>query len=197
MRHLFGYLMKFQQGRIVLNSGDCDNSSFQITEYDNWIDFFWCNWRITSWHAYAFWKGNKVWTTVYVDADHAHDTMTHHSVTAIILLFNNRYVDADHAHDSMTHHSMTTIILFVNDTPLRRYSKKHRMVEISTYGAELVTTRIVMNMIIKGDTFFEWLECQLMERLYCLETTIVWFWTHWFHLLSLILGTRSISSSST
>jgi hypothetical protein len=59
------------------------------------------------------------------------------------------YVDANHAHDTVTHQSVSAILLFVNNTPIRWYSKRQKTVETSTYGSELVTARIATDIIIK------------------------------------------------
>jgi hypothetical protein len=54
-------------------------------------------------------KGPKVRTTVYVDADHAHDLVTRRSITEILIMLNN--------------------------TPIRWVSKRQNTVETSTYGS--------------------------------------------------------------
>ena len=52
------------------------------------------------------------------------------------------YVNADHAHDLVTMHTVTGILLFINNTPVKWYSKRQSTVESSTFGAELVVLRI-------------------------------------------------------
>jgi hypothetical protein len=59
------------------------------------------------------------------------------------------YVDADHAHDTVTRRSVTAILIFINNTPMRWYSKRQHTVETATYGAELVAARIATDMIIE------------------------------------------------
>jgi hypothetical protein len=61
-------------------------------------------------------KGPKVWMTVYVDADHAHDLVIRRSITGILMMLNN--------------------------TPVRWVSKRQKTLESSTYGSELVVSRI-------------------------------------------------------
>ena len=46
-------------------------------------------------------------------------------------------VDADHAHDLVT------------DTPVRWVSKRQKTVEMSTYGSELVESRIATELILE------------------------------------------------
>ena len=59
------------------------------------------------------------------------------------------YVDADHAHDQVTRRSVTGILLFINNTLIRAYTKRQRTVETSTYGSELVASRIATEMVME------------------------------------------------
>ena len=59
------------------------------------------------------------------------------------------YVDADHAHDQVTRRSGSGILIFVNNTLVRAYTKRQRTVETSTYGSELVASRIVTEMVME------------------------------------------------
>jgi hypothetical protein len=68
-------------------------------------------------------KGPKVWMTVYVNADHAHDLVTIRSITGILMMLNN--------------------------TPIRWVSKQHKTVETSTYGSELVASKIATELILE------------------------------------------------
>jgi hypothetical protein len=58
------------------------------------------------------------------------------------------YVDADHAHDTFTRRLVTRILLFRNGMPVKWYSKRQKTVETSSYGSELVETRIAIELII-------------------------------------------------
>lgn len=58
------------------------------------------------------------------------------------------FVDADHARDQSTRRSVTGIILLLNNTPIQWISKRQNTVETSTYGSELVATRIAIEHII-------------------------------------------------
>ena len=58
------------------------------------------------------------------------------------------YVDADHARDQLTRRSVTGIILLLNNTPILWVSKRQKTVETSTYGSELVASRIAIELII-------------------------------------------------
>jgi hypothetical protein len=122
MKRVFGYLKKFQKGKIVIDSSYRDNSKFKFTEHDNWKELYPDAVEELP-HNMPSPFGKKARITCYVDADHAHDTVTRRSVTAILL--------------------------FVNNTPVRWYSKRQKTVETSTYGAELVAARIATDMIIE------------------------------------------------
>ena len=58
------------------------------------------------------------------------------------------YVDADHAHDLVTRRSITGILMMLNNTPIRWVSKRQKTVETSTYGLELVASRIATELIL-------------------------------------------------
>jgi hypothetical protein len=93
-----------------------------VTEYENWKEFYPNTEEQLPDHM-PMPYGKKARITVYIDADHAHDVVTHQSVTAILL--------------------------FINNMPVQWYSKRQRTVEMSMYGAELVAARIATDMIIK------------------------------------------------
>ena len=59
------------------------------------------------------------------------------------------YVDADHAHDMVTRQSVTGIIVKINGMIVRTISKRQKTVESSTYGSELVASRIAVDSIIE------------------------------------------------
>jgi len=59
------------------------------------------------------------------------------------------YVDASHGSDLVTRRSVTGILLCVNKTPVKWYSKRQNTVESSTYGSELVASRIAIEMILE------------------------------------------------
>jgi hypothetical protein len=59
------------------------------------------------------------------------------------------HVDADHAHDLVTRRSITGILIILNNTPVRWISKRQKTVETSTYGSELVASRIAKELILE------------------------------------------------
>ena len=54
------------------------------------------------------------------------------------------YVDADHAHDLITHCSVNGLVFFINNTPMKWYTKRQNMVKSSTHVADLVALRIAI-----------------------------------------------------
>ena len=59
------------------------------------------------------------------------------------------YVNADHARDAVTQRSVTGIVLLINNTPMTWMSKRQVTVETSTYGSEMVASRIAVDLIIE------------------------------------------------
>ena len=56
------------------------------------------------------------------------------------------FVDADHAGNSVTRRSHTGIIIFANMAPIQWYSKRQNTVESSTFGSEFVALRTAVEM---------------------------------------------------
>jgi hypothetical protein len=71
------------------------------------------------------------------------------------------YVDADHARDQLTRRSVTGILVLLNNTPISWYSKRQKTVESSTYGSELVASRIAVETMMSLRYFISMLGCQL------------------------------------
>jgi hypothetical protein len=88
MKRVFGYLKKFPKGKIIVDSCYRDHSSFNINTFDNWTAFY-PDAKEELPYDMPLPFGKKARITVYVDADHAHDTVTRRSVTAILLFINN------------------------------------------------------------------------------------------------------------
>jgi hypothetical protein len=59
------------------------------------------------------------------------------------------YVDTDHAHDLVTRRSITGILVMINNKPIRWVSKSQKTVETSTYGSELVASRVATELILE------------------------------------------------
>ena len=85
------------------------------------------------------------WTEFYEDASEAIPDNKPPSLGQSVITYG--YVDADHARDQQTRRSHTGIVLFVNSSPIVWYSKKQNSVQTSTHGAEMMATRIAVEMI--------------------------------------------------
>jgi hypothetical protein len=59
------------------------------------------------------------------------------------------YVDNDHSHNLVTRRSITGILVMLNNTPIRWICKRRKTVETSTYGSELVSSRVAMELILE------------------------------------------------
>ena len=71
------------------------------------------------------------------------------------------FVDADHARDMVTRRSVTGILVLLNNTPISWYLKRQKTVESSTYGLELIASRIAVEKIIELRYFINMLGCNL------------------------------------
>ena len=58
------------------------------------------------------------------------------------------FIDANHVRNKITHCLHTGILIFVQNTPIIWFSKRHNMVESSTFGSELVVCRICKELIV-------------------------------------------------
>ena len=114
MIRVFGYIKKYNKGKIMIDPNYPPHASFDCPEYDQWREFYPDAEEILPDNMPSV-KGKAVRITVYKDADHAHDMLTRRSVTGILL--------------------------FINNTPVKWISKRQKTVETSTYGSELVAAK--------------------------------------------------------
>ena len=70
-------------------------------------------------------------------------------------------MDADHARDKLTRRSMTGILMLLNNTPISWYSKCQKSVEFSTYGFELLASRIAVELMIAIRHYITMVGCEL------------------------------------
>lgn len=61
---------------------------------------------------------------------------------------NKVYKDLDHAHDLVTRHEVTGILLLINNTPVKWISKRQKTIETSIYGTELVAAKHAVETIL-------------------------------------------------
>lgn len=122
-QRIFSYLQKFPKGRILIDSKDPPiRNQLRYERSDNWNEF--CQ-----------------------DAEEniPPDMLDPLGTTSTVTC----YVDADHARDKVTCRSVTGTLLCVNNTPLIWYIKRQKTVETSTYGSELVSARVAVELVIE------------------------------------------------
>ncbi len=121
MQRVMGYLKKFPKGRLIIDANLRDWSKYEMKTADSWGEYY-PDAEEEIPHNVPKSKGKGIKITCYVDADHAHDKLTRRSVTGIIVLVNN--------------------------TPIKWISKRQKTVESSTYGSEMVASRIATELVI-------------------------------------------------
>ena len=115
---IFGYLKQLPHARLLVDPQPRDHTSTSFVDYD-WTEFYPDATEELPPDMPPP-RGRPVQTTCYVDADHAHDTLTRRSVSGILL--------------------------FLNGMPIKWYSKRQKTVETSSYGSELVAARIAIEL---------------------------------------------------
>ena len=93
MKQVFGYLKKYPKGKIVVDASYGDNSTFKINEFENWKEFYPdAKEELPDDMPTPFGKAMQI--TIYIDADHAHDTVTQCLITstAILIFVNNTLI---------------------------------------------------------------------------------------------------------
>ncbi len=122
LKQVFGYLRRMPDGRILIDTSQPPvRKTAVVTKGQNWVEF-------------------------YPDAceDLPHDMLKPKGGLSTLTC----YVDADHARDKLTRRSVTGIVLLLNNTPIVWLSKRQKTVETSTYGSELIASRIAVDLIL-------------------------------------------------
>jgi hypothetical protein len=122
VKRILSYLKTFPKERVIIDTSYPDHSVYPVEDHSNWMEFYPdASEEIPK--DLPPEKGPRVRMTVYVDADHAHDLVTRRSITGILSM--------------------------LNDTPIRWIYKHQRTVETSTYGSELVASRVATELILE------------------------------------------------
>jgi hypothetical protein len=121
MLRLFGYIKWHPKGQIIVDTNYMDWSPCQVEEHD--------------------------WTKFYLVAEEElpPDMLTLKGKPICLTCFK----DADHAHNVVIQRSVTGMLLFANDMPIKWISKQQKTMEMSSYGSELVASRILTDLIVK------------------------------------------------
>ena len=115
---VFGYLKRFPNKRIVVDSRDPLITGEDLKEYSAIMESF---------------KEEYPDASEEIDADLPAPLVDELAVTV--------FVDSDHAHDKVTRRSITGLIILLGRTPVYYYSKRQGAVETSTYSAEFMAMR--------------------------------------------------------
>jgi hypothetical protein len=122
VKRILAYLKTFPKGKLIIDTAYPDHFIYPVEDHTDWMEFYpGAEEEIPNDLPAS--KGLKVRMTVYVDADHAHDLVTRRSITGILVMLNN--------------------------TPVRWVSKRQKTAETSTYGSELVSSRIATELILE------------------------------------------------
>jgi hypothetical protein len=122
VKRILSYLKTFPKRRVIIDTSYPDHSMYSVEDHSNWMEFYSdVGEEIPKYLPPK--KEQKVRMTVYVDADHEYDLVTIKSITRILVMLNN--------------------------TPIRWISKRQKTVETSTYGSELVASRIAKEIILE------------------------------------------------
>jgi hypothetical protein len=121
LKRVFGYLRVFPNGELLINPRPFDHATSKPT--------------------------GEIWKEYYPDASEElpPDQPEPLPKKAQITI----YVDADHAHDTVTRRSVTGIMVFVNKTLVKYISKRQKTVETSSYGSELVAARVATELAME------------------------------------------------
>jgi hypothetical protein len=122
VKRILSYLKTFPNGRVIIETSYPDHSVYPVEDHSNWMEFY-PDAGEESPNDLPPEKGPRVRMTVYVDSDHAYDLVTRRFITGILVMLNN--------------------------TPIRWISKRQKTVETSTYGSELVASRIATELILE------------------------------------------------
>jgi hypothetical protein len=122
VKRILSYLKTFPKGRVIIDTSFPHQSMYHVEDHSNWMEFY-PDASEDIPKDLPPEKGPRVGMTVYVDADHAHDLVTRRSITGILVMLNNM--------------------------PIRWISKRQNTVETSTYGSELVASRVATELILE------------------------------------------------
>jgi hypothetical protein len=124
VKRILSYLKTFLKGRVIIDTSYPDHSVYPVEDHLNLMEFYPdASEEIPK--DLPPEKGPRLRISVYID------------------------VDVDHAHDLVTRRSITEILVMINNTPIRWISKRQKTVETSTYGSELVASRVATELILE------------------------------------------------
>jgi hypothetical protein len=122
VKRILSYLKTFPKERVIIDTSYPDHFMYPVEDHSNWMEFYPdASEEIPK--DFPPKKRPRVRMTVYVDGDHTHDLVTRRSITGILVMLNNM--------------------------PIRWISKRQKTVETSSYGSELVASRVATQLILE------------------------------------------------
>jgi hypothetical protein len=154
VKRILTYLKTFPKGRDIIDTSYPDHSMRPVEDHSYWVVFYPDageeipkdpKGRViidTSYpdHSMHPVEDHSYWVEFYPDAgEEIPKNLRPEKGPRVRIIV---YVDTDHAHDLVTRRSITVILVMINNTPIRWISKRQKKMETSTYGSELVASRI-------------------------------------------------------
>jgi hypothetical protein len=122
VKRILSYLKTFPKGRVIIDTSYPDNSTYPVEDHSNWMG-------------------------LYPDASEEIPKDLPPKKRSVVRM--TVYVNADDAHDLVSRIPITGILVMINNKPIRWMSKKQKTVETSTYGSELVASRVTTELILE------------------------------------------------
>jgi hypothetical protein len=122
VKRILSYLKTFPRRRVIFDTSYPDHSMYPVEDHSNRVEFYPDSGEEIP-KDLSPEKGPRVRMNVYVNDDNAHDLVTRRSITGILVMLNN--------------------------TPTRWISKRQKTVETSTYGSEMVASRVATELILE------------------------------------------------
>jgi hypothetical protein len=116
------YLKTFPKRRVIIESSYSDHYVYPVVDHSNWMEF-------------------------YPDAGEEIPKDLLPEKEPIFRM--TVYVDADHAHDLVTRSSIKEILVMLINTPIRWIFKRQKTVETSTYGSDLMASRVATELFLE------------------------------------------------
>jgi hypothetical protein len=134
VKRILSYLKAFPKGRAIIDTSYPDFSLYPVEDHSIWMEFY----------------PNA---SEEIPKDPPPEIEPRVRMTV--------YVDADHTHDLVIRRSITRILVMLNNMPIRWISKRQKTVDTSTYGPELVASRVATELILEVRYIFRPLGVEL------------------------------------
>jgi hypothetical protein len=137
VKRILSYLKTFPKGRVIIDSSYPEHSMYHVEDHSNWMEFY---------------------------PDDGEELLNDPPPKKLPWARMTVYVDADHANNLVKRRSISGILVMRNVILIKWISKRQKTVETSTYGSELVASRITTQLILEVRYILRSLEVALDER---------------------------------